>query len=494
MTQNVVPVLKRRYRIMAARPVLFVDIATRSVAFEDGVVQYIRAVERGQTVLLFDVLRIASDKAEVVYLLGGWNAAATPKTQWFAAPDGWQRVAYNRGPLIAIYKHAETGRRVTIYATAQWFGVCDSLGACQSAYTRLTNMLRASFGQEVNLKGTPAQTGLDLIERSLPTNKEGVSYEWPVLDVEVREMIEQNIGQGRMEMLAQSERTPQTDALYILDAVWMYSACVRRLPSLPLQHDEIQEFAGYRVGFYHIKFQVPVGWAHIGLLPTWNPKAKRSVWPSRPGSYWYESYVCSEELRLALENGWPTQIIERWLFAEGDREAQDPLKTWIEKLKLLREKAGDDTLVRGAIRAICIKAIGGLHRKGRFERIETPIENMDAIPDDAEIVWRTESHILWKRPIPLHKTMEHFQHPEWPAAVWGRSRWRLARAALQLPRESIIALRSDAIVCTFNPGWASEKSGEFRVKETIALNGRGLPKTTREYLDLLQSDDDTEDE
>jgi len=176
---EVVPVLKYRYRTMAARSALFVDI---------GLGQSFEVREP-----LANVLRVASNQ---VYIIGGWNAAATPKTEWFAAPSGWDRTAYNRNPLIAIYKHLETGRRVDVYMTAQWFGSCGSLEACRAAYNRLQTMIRAAFGEHACLMGTPARTGLDLIERALPTNKEGVPHEWPVLGDAVRGMIEGNIGQG----------------------------------------------------------------------------------------------------------------------------------------------------------------------------------------------------------------------------------------------------------------------------------------------------------
>lgn len=299
-----------------------------------------------------------------------------------------------------------------------------------------------------------------------------------------------------MEMLRQSDHTPCANKLYLIDAIWMYSACCRRLPSGSVQHDMVSEFAGYRVGFYRVEFRVPEGWKHIGLLPTWNPRERHTIWPSRPSRYWYTSFVCADELRLAIEQQWPIRIKERWLFAEGDGIAQDPLRHWIEKLRRIREECTDERegdlgkLLRSAIRSICIKAIGGFHRKGRYQTIETPVSRIDDIPDDAEIVWRTDTHIRWRKPISLDSSMGHFAHPEWSAYIWGRARAKLARAALSLPRECIIALRSDALALTFDPGWTGTKPGEFRLKRVVELAGRPLPRTTREYLDLLQEEDD----
>jgi hypothetical protein len=497
-------VLKRRYRMMPGRAAAFVDVRAGTFLHEDGTaIEYRSPVGLVEILDLLDGTTWGENCPETVYIVGCFNAASTPKIEWFAAPLGWERSSYHRNPLIAVYKRDR--QRVHIYGSAQWFGECMDLQLVRRAYSRLRALLKGNFGDAVNIMGTPARTGLDLIERSLPerivdkVTGQREPYVWPVLPEDIRQVIEHNIGQGRMEMLRQGPNTPQVDKLYIEDAFWMYAACCRRLPSPPVQHDMISEFAGYRQGFYRAEFQVPVGWSHIGLLPTWNPRDRRTIWPSRPSTYWYTSYCGAEELRLALEKEWPVRIKERWLFAEGDGLAVDPLRNWIDKLRQIRaactdEREGADLgpLLRGAIRSICIKAIGGLHRKGRYQVVETPLRRLADIPDDADIIWRTETHIRWRKPIPLDPSMAHFAHPEWSACIWWRSRARLARAALELPRETIIALRSDALALTFDPGWRGERPGEFRLKRVVDLAGRPLPRTTREYLDLLQEPEDEE--
>src|SRR6266536_79093 len=497
-------VLKHRARPWPPRRVAFVDVVSGVFLHENGS----RAQIDG-AVSVEGVLEVAaaagwgSEVPQIVYIVGCWNAASTPETQWFASLGQWQRTTYHRGPLIVVYKHRETGRKLTFYGTSQWFGDCGNIELCQRAYVRLRLLLRGVFGNTVDLLGTPARTGLDLIERSLPVEKDGTPYEWPVLDEQFRGTIEQHIGQGRMEMLQQSEKTPQVQELYILDAIWMYASCVRRLPSPPLSYDQIEAFdQQYRAGFYHVQFQVPQGWDHIGLLPVWHPRLKRFVWPWKPGGFWYDAYVCAEELRLAQEQKWPFKILERWLFAAGDNPAQDPLKNWIEKLRMLRDRAGDTKtegelagLLSKAIRSLTIKAIGGLHRKGRYQQKEAPVEQAH-IPEDGEILWRTETVIRWKEPISLDQSMLHFAQPHLAACVWGRARAKLAKAALLLPRSCIIALRSDSVVVTFDPSkltdseqakfWQGTRPGEFRMKQRLELApGQALPKTSREYLDLL---------
>ena len=487
------PILKNRYRTMPARRVAFIAVRAGIVLQPDG-----ERLDLGQSLTMKDVLEVVeAEDLDVVYIVGCWNAASTPRTEWFVAPETWERATYHRNPLVASYRKKIGGRKVSVYGSAQWFGQCGKIELVMAAYKRLQALVKGAFGDHAFLLGTPARTGLDLVERSLPLNRDKVPYEWPVLPQDVREIIEHNIGQGRMEMLRQGPKTPQADRLYIQDAFWLYAALCRRLPSGPCQHDTLAEFGEYRPGFYRVLFQVPVEWRHIGLLPTWNPKDRKTVWPSRPSTYWYESVCCPEELRLAQEQNWPVQIKERWLWNQGDDLAHDPLRNWIGKLREMRDRVTAERdgaeiapLLRSAIRSLVIKAIGGLHRKGRYRMMETPMERLADIPEDADIVWQTDQIIRWHKPIPLDSHMAHFAHPEWSATIWGRARALLARRALEVPRECIIALRSDAMALTFDPGWKAEKPGQFRLKRTIELAGRALPVSTRDYLDLLQDEEE----
>jgi hypothetical protein len=178
---------------------------------------------------------------------------------------------------------------------------------------------------------------------------------------------------------------------------------------------------------------------------------------------------------------------------------------------MLRDKCTDEAeglkapLLRAAIRAVVLKGIGSMHRRGRYEQIETSIEQASEIPASAEILWRTDTVIRWRKAIPLHREMLHFQHSEWSAYVWSHARSRLARAALQFPRAAIIALRSDAIALAVDPGpdYSPErntKPGQFRLKEVYDLGRAELPRTNREYLDIRKAnrrgfdeDDDREE-
>lgn len=482
-TTSATTVLKRRVRPWPARVVSFVDVQSLQFIHENGrVLQCHGTLDLGKLlqVMIWDKW---DDQPQVCYIVGGWDAASTPATEWFTEVEGWERVSYHRDPFIASYKSISTGKKVVLYMTAQWFGRATSADVCRRAFLRLRQLLRGAFDSGVSLMGTPARTGLDLIERSLPDGKE-----YPVLPDDLREKLEHNIGQGRMEFLQPLLDSTQADTLYILDAIWMYAACCRRLPVGPAMYDTINDLAddGYRPGFYHVRFLVPKTWQHIGLLPSWDG---RPTWPNEPGT-WHEAYVCNDELRLAVGFSWHVQILERWLFAND----ADPLRTWVEKLRTLRsavsvERDGDLAKpLRDAIRAICIKAIGGLSRKGRYEQVETPIEQAETLPEDAIIDTDalSDTVIRWLRPVPLDAPMAYFQRPEWAAMVWGRARARLVKAAMELPREAVIALRTDAIITTLDPKWENdEKPGTFRIKEVIDLAGRPVPTDERTYRKLL---------
>jgi hypothetical protein len=486
-------VLKRRVRDWPARPVIFCDLA-RGMIHENGTP--IRWDEPAELELVLDLATVDAwekERPSTLYLLGGWNAETTPPAKWFDAPEGWTRLSLNRYPLIAQYKGPD-GHKLTIYGTAQWFGQCASVGLCRKAYLRLRQLLRAIFDEKVTLMGTPARTGLDLLERSLPRNKDNVPYEYPALDAATHKTLESEIGQGRMECVA-SAATPATDTLYIEDAIWMYASCIRHLPAPPLHHDEINEFAGYRAGFYRVLFRVPGDWQHIGLLPVQAVDARSGAtyfyWPDVPGPVEYMSVVGDAELRLALENGWSCEIVERWLFADDRAANADPLRQFAEKLRALREAVTDEREgklgkpLRDAIRALLIKMIGGLHRRGRTTLVETPIERAEEISVDAEIEEVTPSSIFWRKPVALDASTRQFAQPHWAAMVWSRARAKLNKQALMVPRECIVWLRSDALVLTFDPGWTGTKPGEFRCKRQLQLQGREIPTTEKDYRELL---------
>src|SRR5947209_12866622 len=170
------PTLKHTARPWPPRPAAFVDLKSGALLHENG--KMLNAAGGLDLHKILNAIRWdgwqESERPRIVYVVGGWNAASTPAPVWCEAPGRWERTSFNRDPFIASYKRDDL--RVTIYCTAQWFGACSDVVLCQRAYKRLRQLLRGAFDQGVSLMGTPARTGLDLLERSLPCDKQGTPY------------------------------------------------------------------------------------------------------------------------------------------------------------------------------------------------------------------------------------------------------------------------------------------------------------------------------
>ena len=132
-----------------------------------------------------------------------------------------------------------------------------------------------------------------------------------------------------------------------------------------------------------------------------------------------------------------------------------PLNTWSRRLIRVMadyESRGDAAGAR-AVRAILLQSIGDLHGRGRaalrvFRHADGTREEKAFAP--------------WSRGGPL-------SHPEWSAAIWARCRYRLAKALLSVPRETLLGCCVDALYLTADPGWAETgKVGEFRVKGRLS--------------------------
>src|SRR5437870_1138919 len=89
----------------------------------------------------------------------------------------------------------------------------------------------------------------------------------------------------------------------------------------------------------------------------------------------------------------------------------------------------------------------------------------------------------WSRGGPL-------SHPEWSAAIWARCRYRLAKALLSVPRDTLLGCCVDALYLTTDPGWEETgKVGEFRVKGRLA----GPLPAPRTLADLHRMSDEARD-
>lgn len=434
----------------------------------------VRFVRGWRDITALDLLAACVEhNVQIIYLVGGWDAASTPRRDWFQAPVAageWSITAYMDDHATSV-NYQRGAIKISFRMSSIWFGRCADVDEMASAYATIGVQLKLKFDKNAILLGTPAATGADLLQRSIPWDET-----YSVLPDEVREIFYHNVPQGRVEMLTPAETTT-IPAFYHLDARWMYAACCRDLPGRLKKIDHDPTFLGaYEPVFYRVAVYVPSDWDHIGLLPWFDADANATRYPSAPCAS-FVTWASAAEIGIAIQQRWEIAILERVIF-----ERADPARAWITKLRDMRA-ATDNKLLQDAIRHLCIDTIGSWHRK------DTPIRHLTPLSEAATVTNAisqqvTPAGIEWYSAGQLARSQQSYMHPEWSATVWGRARARLVRAALQMPRKSLIALRTDAISATMNPGWPDEgKPGDWRPK--IAYVGElPAPHTVDAYLRL----------
>jgi len=70
---------------------------------------------------------------------------------------------------------------------------------------------------------------------------------------------------------------------------------------------------------------------------------------------------------------------------------------------------------------------------------EIPYELWEAEDDETIHFWDEAE---------VSKQQQEMLQPQWSAWVWGMARWKLNKAALSLPYEQLVALRTDGIWTT----------------------------------------------
>jgi len=321
--------------------------------------------------------------------------------------------------------------------------------------------------------GTAAATGQNLLRLSLPR---GQAYQ--ALPTEIQEILFHNFGQGRIETFYRPAFTVPT--IYEVDGTWMYAACSRDVPTGECIHDQIGELVkeGKSPAFYRVMATVPDDWNHVGLLPSYDEEAAsrnadiKTCFPNTPGTI-FESWCTNSELRLAHESGWSYSILERIYWTE---RSNDPLRLWLERLKRIRERCDfleepQRTMLRQATRSIVLKAIGSFYRHIVVNDGYVPLAESEQIPEMAEWEVIDENTIYYREESDLTDRQQQMLQPHWAAWIWGNARTRLTRAALALPFDSIMALRTDGIWTTYdvsqdeNPIWQDTgKPGSWRKK------------------------------
>lgn len=387
---------------------------------------------------------------------------------------------------VGRYQHRATGQELEIRTLHSWYGDAPyTPEEAQGAMQLLSQYLQREFMPETRAYATPALTYQSLWQLLNRLNKR----QFELLPEDIRALIHSTTGQGRIE-LCTPDALSKIPALWYYDGVFMYSALCWGMPTELAAHDNLNEYAGKVPARYRIRYTVPATWEHIGLFMT--PKDKvtgnardRAAW-CYPGQDYqgrtFETWADGAELDVAYNlpaglQPWDITILERIVFKpEKDSEKKKPLDVITERLSKMREKVERDMLtdatrqalyrlVRGAIRNILLHGIGSFHRSER--EVTFVLRDDEPAPDGYSNMRLIGEHtIRYSIPQKIEKYTQQFEHPEWTGLVWARCRARITRAALSLPRQALIAIRTDAIATTEEqPQWAeSDKRGTLREK------------------------------
>jgi hypothetical protein len=313
------------------------------------------------------------------------------------------------------------------------------------------------------------------------------------------------MGQGRFETFYHG-----TDILgkaYDYDGRWMYSACIRMVPTGRIVHDTINEVMmtppsktgtrGYIPGFYHVEVQVPDDWAHIGLLPV--RTADNTIFPRQPGKR-FSSWCTDCELALAIKSDWQIVAIkERILWPDT---STDPLHMLTERLKRIRLEQAETypepmkTFIRGAARNILLHTIGSFRHVAAEHDfyVADPME----IPEYATSILKvSENSYKYTVAKEISSYQKDLCQVHWASWIWGKARRKLAEEALKVPFEQLVALRADAI-WTDTPFTFEDtgKVGQFKSEHLNRSTGFKWPKNNADMRKLViaaKGHDETKD-
>jgi hypothetical protein len=405
-------------------------------------------------------------------LCGPYPDTASQFKAWLAdVPEEWLpriNAARANGHCEATYTTA--GCRVRVTSAASWFGkVTLTPDAARRLFERLQWHLKREFDREASVPlVTPAAAGIALWRAEAEDT-------YPELDPAHQQLIRETSGQARSEVLTLPELESIREFAY-WDMRLAYPSVTENLPVGPA----IREARGFGelevppVGRVLVNFRAPKEWQHVGLLPSKEWGASHLGFP-REGQGWCDV----REARLALVAGWHVEVLERLVMQEGR-----PLNTWLRRLKRLwcyfdSEGRPDDLLLRDAMRRIMLAAPADMFGRGRSVSEERPALSGETVELQVQQRRRTE----------------RVSHPEWPAAIWARTRYRLAKYLLSALRDLLLGCDTDCAYTCGDPGWSDRGQwGDMRLKRALLLVGPA-PRTMDELKFLASGrDEGTEEE
>ncbi len=494
---------------------LFLDYGTGYGVTDNGATVHLAPRPR-----LADILAAAEHAgARLVYLTGEipGGGGRSELEAWALAPDvlaTWDTTGTHlgdamghgsggvaeRNPVLRM-KHRESKRSIQVRRCVEWYGEDGATpDAARVAMRALRALLRTAFGNDARVLTTPAQTGLALLAQLRALSL------YPVLPDTLRNLVHETSGQGRIEICTLPERAEIPEFVY-MDGRFMYAACAERLGCGEAIHDDVAEFEPHARGRYRVRYTVPEGWQHIGLLMTKHPDGGWH-YPSTPGET-AETWAGAAEVALALARGWQVDVCERLLFPGPMKGLPGPLDTFVPRLTALY--AGTARLaethtaelaerVRFAARAIVLHTIGALARRAREQTYVVSSAEAHSLPGNNPTIRRTANgNFTYRVLAPLTDAERIYQHPEWAAEIWARARKRMlfhetrqagrvvaTSGALTLPRADVLAIRTDALYLACAPQWHDGGvPGDMRCKGIVP--GPLAPPRTQGGLNMLRN-------
>lgn len=499
--------LRRRSSAPEPRPTHYVNWRTGKVRMAGGYEASFDPRHGAAGLALLLRQGITTPMRHVAYVVCGERAEDAPPPEWYQSAAGaGYTVDYRSGSprRRAAVCTLPDGSRLDIRHTAAWWGDCTDVDLCLRAAAALERRLRRDFeheGSRVILWGTPAQTGLHLLELSLPSDHAARPtprpYEYPVLSDGLRSLLSSEQGGIAYQHRKQLLTAPGLSTIPRFahrDGRLAYAACLRYVPTGLPTMDGLGTFDRDRPGWYAATFSVPGHWAWpgLGLIR----KLPGGGWPGEPGER-FTTWANSEETRLAIAYGWGVEIHERLLFAATNTPGSDPLETWGKKLRaayedadhLLRGSTADlGRLLKGAIRDIIIDTIGAFARREGERTSILPFGAplpMDAEPERTQYGWEIRERV------PLAAERMRYCQPHWAAHVWAKQRAHALSFVLRhYNREKILGTNTDAWYLSDDLPelYDTGRIGEYRVKG-ILREELPAPRDMRTLLAYAQRAD-----
>ena len=303
----------------------------------------------------------------------------------------------------------------------------------------------------------PGATGMYLLER--------MGVDLTPLPPDLQLLISSTACQHRVEFWP---RTGEVPRIVYYDGRLMYAGCCSNLGIAGGRYRRVEgeEITPEERGRARVRFEVPQGWVGVGLLACKPLVGDTWTWPDGrcAGGIW-ETWADVCEIRYARQQGWCVWVLEKITWPESR-----PLDLWAQRLSrlyLTALEAGNRPLAR-CYRSICLHAIGRMHNLGYRDQVSTVAPGDERATFDNVQAVRPDGVTIKER-VRVDKEPNHI-HPEWSAAIWARCHLKIARFLTGVSRETLVAVRGDAVYLT-EPATDLEddgKAGRLRIKSEVA--------------------------